>query len=108
MTKNFLQEIEFEIEKIKQDTKNSKPLTVLKKKVAYLSKVVEQLIQGGKEHDKEQKEYTQTILELLKKESINISHKRKKITTVPWKTGAELYEEQLAEILKLKKRKKKQ
>ena len=108
MTKNFLQEIDFEIGKIDQDKKNTKQLTILRKKVAYLTKVVNQLIEGSRVHDKEQKEYTQDILELLKKESINISSKRKNITTVPWQTGSELYKQRQEAVSKLKKQKKKQ
>jgi len=104
-SESYLKDLEIDLAKIDETKTNKNQLQILKKKVAKMTKLVDSIEKGAKIHDEDQKQYMRNLIELVKKRDINTSHKRKKITTVPWEIGKAQYEQQR---LKSQKKKKKQ
>lgn len=103
----YLENLQFDLNKIEKTSTKTNQIQTLKKKITTMLKVLNDIKQGAKIHDIKQKEYMENIIGLVKKRDINTSHKRKKITTVPWEIGKALHEQE-QELIKTKKRKKKQ
>lgn len=102
---DYLKNLEADLAKIEQKNPNKLQLQSVKRKLARMVRVVDEVEKGLKIHEQDKKDYMEDLIELVKKRDINTLHNRKKITTVPWETGKALYEKKTRET---KKRKKKQ
>ena len=73
-----------------------------------MSKLTEKLAHECREHELYKKEFAQNLIEMFKKKDINTPYRSKKLKTVPWETGEDLYKKQQRDEQKLKKRKRTQ